>query len=130
MVRSAPLGARLEPSEERFWPSFETRKGALLRMRALCGRVALTSNLLSDVMTRAVQPARDRERPMLYQHILIDEPRPRVRRITLNRPEKPNALNNLLRGEIFDALQAADRDPAVSISILRGAGPCFSAGYD
>ena len=48
---------------------------------------------------------------MPYQHILVDEPRPRVRRITLNRPEKRNALNNLLRAEIFDALEAADRDP-------------------
>jgi len=63
-------------------------------------------------------------------HILIDDPLPRVRRITLNRPEKRNALNNLLRKEILDALQAADRDPDISVMILRGAGPCFSAGYD
>ena len=67
---------------------------------------------------------------MSYQHILIDEPIPRVRRITLNRPEKRNALNNLLREEIFETLQSADRDPNISVSILRGAGPCFSAGYD
>src|SRR4030081_3528635 len=66
---------------------------------------------------------------MPYQHILVDDPRPRVRRITLNRPDKRNALNNRLRGEIFDALEAADRDPEISISILRGAGPCFSAGF-
>ncbi len=67
---------------------------------------------------------------MSYQHILVDDPRPRVRRITLNRPEKRNALNNRLRGEIFEVLEAADRDAEVSITILRGAGPCFSAGYD
>src|SRR5262252_7894224 len=67
---------------------------------------------------------------MSYQHILIDDPRPRVLRITLNRPEKRNALNNRLRGEIFEALEAADRDSEISISIIRGAGPCFSAGYD
>ena len=48
---------------------------------------------------------------MSWQHILVDEPRPRVRRITLNRPEKRNALNNRLRGEIFEALEQADRDP-------------------
>lgn len=29
-----------------------------------------------------------------YQCILIDDPRPAVRRVTLNRPEKRNALNN------------------------------------
>ena len=67
---------------------------------------------------------------MPHQHILVDEPRPRVRRITLNRPEKRNALNNLLRTEIFDTLEAADRDPNISISIIRGAGTCFSSGYD
>jgi enoyl-CoA hydratase len=63
-------------------------------------------------------------------HILIDDPLPRVRRITLNRPEKRNALSNLLRKEILEALQEADRDPEISVMILRGAGPCFSAGYD
>src|SRR6478609_6155644 len=67
---------------------------------------------------------------MSYQHILVDDPRPRVRRITLNRPEKRNTLNNRLRAEVFEVLELADRDPEVSISILRGAGPCFSAGYD
>ena len=65
-----------------------------------------------------------------YVHILVDEPAPQVRRITLNRPEKRNALNNVLRGEIFGALQAFDRDDDVRVTILRGAGKCFSAGYD
>ena len=62
--------------------------------------------------------------------ILIDSPAPLVRRLTLNRPEKRNALSNALRGELFAALEAADRDEAVRVTILRGAGPCFSAGYD
>jgi len=65
-----------------------------------------------------------------YHCILIDDPRPSVRRITLNRPEKRNALNNQLRTEILQALEEADRDPDVRVSILRGAGVCFSAGYD
>src|SRR5215213_1783846 len=67
---------------------------------------------------------------MSYQHILVDDPRPRVRRITLNRPQKRNALNNQLRSEVFEVLEAADRDRELSITILRGAGHCFSAGYD
>jgi enoyl-CoA hydratase len=53
-----------------------------------------------------------------------------VRRVTLNRPEKRNALNNQLRGEILQALEEADRDKNIRVSILRGAGVCFSAGYD
>jgi enoyl-CoA hydratase len=63
-------------------------------------------------------------------HLLVDDPLPRVRRLTLNRPEKRNALNNRLRGELLDTLRVADADPAVSVTIVRGAGSCFSAGYD
>jgi enoyl-CoA hydratase len=62
--------------------------------------------------------------------LLLDEPRPFVRRLTLNRPEKRNALSNDLRGAIFAALEAADRDPQIRVTVLRGAGSCFSAGYD
>jgi enoyl-CoA hydratase len=62
--------------------------------------------------------------------LLLDDPLPGVRRLTLNRPEKRNALNNELRGAILDALKAADADASVKVSILRGAGPAFSSGYD
>ena len=62
--------------------------------------------------------------------VLIDEPAPFVRRLTLNRPAKRNALSNALRGELFAALQAADADETVRVTIIRGAGVCFSSGYD
>ncbi len=65
-----------------------------------------------------------------YEFILVEDAAPGVRRVTLNRPEKRNALNNALRTEIYHALEHADRDEGVSVSILRGAGKCFSAGYD
>ncbi len=65
-----------------------------------------------------------------YESILVDTPAERVLRITLNRPGKRNALNNQLRGELFNALEQGDRDKDVSVMILRGAGKCFSAGYD
>ena len=67
---------------------------------------------------------------MSYSKIIVDEPRERVRRITLNRPEKRNPLSNELRTELFDALTQADQDDAVRVIIIRGAGSCFSAGYD
>jgi enoyl-CoA hydratase len=63
-------------------------------------------------------------------HILVDAPAPGVRRITLNRPEKRNALNNTLRSEIFATLESHDRDPDVRVTIVRGAGPAFCSGYD
>lgn len=62
--------------------------------------------------------------------LLIDAPAPGVRRLTLNRPAKRNALSNALRGDLFAALEAADLDPQIRVVILRGAGTCFSSGYD
>jgi enoyl-CoA hydratase/carnithine racemase len=62
--------------------------------------------------------------------VLIDEPAEGVRRFTINRPEKRNALNHAVRGGILNGLQDADRDPSIRVSIVRGAGSCFSAGYD
>ncbi len=67
---------------------------------------------------------------MDYTVVLVDDPAPQVRRITLNRPEKRNALNHALRGEIIQALREADADPGVRVMIVRGAGKCFSSGYD
>ena len=54
----------------------------------------------------------------------------RLGRITLNRPEKMNALRHQLRGELFHALRVAESDPEVSVIIIKGNGRCFSAGYD
>lgn len=65
-----------------------------------------------------------------YTRLAIDEPAEHVRRITLDRAEKRNAIDNRMRAELFDALAAADRDPSVHVSIIRGSGPCFSSGYD
>jgi len=51
-------------------------------------------------------------------------------RITLNRPEKLNALSRQLQRELNQALWQADEDTRVHVVILRGAGRAFSAGYD
>ncbi len=67
---------------------------------------------------------------MEYTKIIVDEPLPLVRRITLNRPEKRNPLSNELRTQMFHALEDSDTNPDVRVTIIRGAGSCFSAGYD
>jgi enoyl-CoA hydratase len=67
---------------------------------------------------------------MEYTLILVDEPGPGIRRITLNRPEKRNALNHTIRGELLHALETGDADRDVRVQIIRGAGPSFCAGYD
>jgi enoyl-CoA hydratase len=62
--------------------------------------------------------------------VVIDDPAPLVRRFTLNRPAKRNAMNDALRGQLFEGLRAGDRSRDVSVMIIRGSGPAFSAGYD
>jgi enoyl-CoA hydratase len=66
---------------------------------------------------------------MEYETIIYETDGPRAR-ITLNRPEKLNAISWRMHQELRDALFQADRDPAVHVVVLRGAGPAFSAGYD
>ena len=51
-------------------------------------------------------------------------------RITLNRPDKLNALTLNMQAEVSEALWQADNDRAVHCVIIKGAGRGFSAGYD
>lgn len=53
-----------------------------------------------------------------------------VRMLTMNRPEKHNALNTALTQTLLDSLGAADADPAVKAVVLTGAGKSFCAGAD
>ena len=61
---------------------------------------------------------------------LLIENRGAVRLLTLNRPEKRNALNTELTRALLDALRAADADESVGCVVLTGAGPGFCAGAD
>lgn len=54
----------------------------------------------------------------------------RLARITLNRPEVLNAIDDDLPGELADAVGRADADSAVHVIVLAGAGRAFCAGYD
>jgi enoyl-CoA hydratase len=53
-----------------------------------------------------------------------------VARLTLNRPEKLNAISQTMLREIHDALWEADDDTSVHCVVLAGAGRAFCAGYD
>ena len=64
-----------------------------------------------------------------YQYINYEVDRGRAR-ITLNRPDKRNALSIDLVEELRDALWEADDDKSVHCVILKGAGSAFCAGYD
>lgn len=66
---------------------------------------------------------------MEFKNILYSVDKGRAR-ITLNRPERLNALSVALQKELREALWEADNDKGVHCVILRGAGRAFSAGYD
>jgi enoyl-CoA hydratase/carnithine racemase len=61
---------------------------------------------------------------------LLIENRGAVRILTMNRPEKRNALNSELTQGLLNALRAADADESVGCIVLTGAGPGFCAGAD
>ena len=50
--------------------------------------------------------------------------------ITLNRPDKLNALNPTMMAEIREVLDVIELDPDVRVAILTGAGRAFSSGFD
>jgi enoyl-CoA hydratase/carnithine racemase len=61
---------------------------------------------------------------------LLQEDKDAVRILTMNRPEKRNALNTELTVALMNALRAADADDAIGALVLTGAGPAFCAGAD
>lgn len=50
--------------------------------------------------------------------------------ITLNRPEKRNAMSHEMAVRIGELVGQSDEDPAVAATLLRGRGPAFCAGFD
>ena len=66
---------------------------------------------------------------MAYTTILFEKLGP-VARLTLNRPERANALNRATLEEIGAALDQAEHDPDIRVVIVRGAGSAFSSGFD
>ncbi len=70
-------------------------------------------------------------KPLDYK-VVIYEPNheTHVAKITLNRPEKMNALSHQLRAELFHAIKVAEKDNDINAILIKGAGRCFSAGYD
>ncbi len=64
-----------------------------------------------------------------YENLLY-EVRNKVAWITLNRPERLNALSRALLQDLDQALEAAAGDDEVRCIVIKGAGRAFSAGYD
>ena len=66
-----------------------------------------------------------------YRHILLDkDASDHIVKITLNRPERLNALNDLMIDEIGDAVEDVSSDDSMRVLILTGAGRAFCSGGD
>ena len=62
--------------------------------------------------------------------LLIDDPQPGVRVLTLNRPDAMNALRTSLLRKLSDAIAAASQDAAVRVVVVTGGPQVFAAGAD
>ena len=67
---------------------------------------------------------------MINRLIQAVEPAPGIRLLTLNRPDKLNALSKALLGELSQLLAGFDADTEVGCVVLTGAGRAFAAGAD
>ncbi len=108
-------------TEDKVWAGRKAREEATAKKEA-AERAELPKNYPSN---------RAFAKPLKYK-VIIYEPNheTHVARITLNRPEAMNALSHELRGELMHALHVAEQDNDINVIVLKGAGRCFSAGYD
>lgn len=64
------------------------------------------------------------------EFIAVSEPQGGIATLTLNRPDRKNALSTALRDEVSDAIEALAADAEAKVLVVTGAGDVFSAGFD
>ena len=62
--------------------------------------------------------------------VLVNREQPAITQLTLNRPDKRNALNVDIMQELCDKIEETQSDTTQRVIILQGAGPVFCAGMD
>ncbi|NOX51257.1 MAG: enoyl-CoA hydratase/isomerase family protein [Gammaproteobacteria bacterium] len=65
-----------------------------------------------------------------YTHLLFEYPQERILKITINRPDRFNALDGVGHHELTYVWREVDDDPDIDVVIITGAGRAFSAGGD
>lgn len=67
---------------------------------------------------------------MAYTAIVYEKVEEKIYRLTLNRPEKLNAMSRQLLSDLDSAFEEFEKNHEASVLIIRGAGRAFCAGYD
>jgi enoyl-CoA hydratase len=62
--------------------------------------------------------------------VIVESPAPAITCITLNRPERRNAVDAATAAALIEAFEAFEADADAAVAILTGAGGCFCAGAD
>src|SRR4051794_13813354 len=99
------------------------------RAAAATGRTYRRDCFRSARFRRSRMPAADGRKGVLLSTIAVHV-EDAVARITLDRPDKRNAINDDMRNELTAAFAALDADPSVRVVVLTGAGSAFCAGGD
>jgi 2-(1,2-epoxy-1,2-dihydrophenyl)acetyl-CoA isomerase len=86
--------------------------------------------LISDMTLQRCERSRLSERSILMEKHLIEAISEGVATLTLNRPERLNALSTPIMDSLLEALPRLARDMAVGVVVLTGAGRAFCAGGD
>ena len=68
--------------------------------------------------------------PLPSHEFLKTEQEEKILWVTLNRPEKMNCMRDDMLEVFCKIVDAIEEDDSVSVVVIRGAGPCFSTGYD
>src|SRR5437868_6132141 len=79
---------------------------------------------LSSVLARTMQG------DSMADDVILIEDRERVRYLTINRPEKRNAITVDQLGQLIDTALDAAGDPSIGAVVIRGEGKAFCAGID
>jgi enoyl-CoA hydratase/carnithine racemase len=108
------------PVEGKCWPSREGDRWET---------AVTTESTTTAGQTAAGQTAADRS-VVAEGPVLLDVGGDGVGVVTLNRPERRNGWNPEMENRYFDVLAQADRDPAIRVLIVTGAGTTFCPGVD
>ncbi len=66
----------------------------------------------------------------MADHVTVTAPESGIARLTIDRPEKRNALSIAVRDQMSDALDGLATDESLSVIVIDSVGPVFSAGFD